>query len=147
MKKLSYSVSVAGKSLVSMLDAVSDFQTKFKQGYAGPPRELPASVASLRKKLTLEEATELVLAIDRGELDEQLDANVDLLYVVLGNIVQLGMTDVFAEAFWRVHVANMNKVLTPSRHESKRDSQWDIVKPDGWTKPDLSDLVEVNRGT
>jgi len=125
-----------------MIAAVSDFQDTFNQGYSGPPRELPASVASLRKKLTLEEATELVLAIDRGELDEQLDALVDLLYVVIGTAVQLGVDQVLTEAFWRVHQANMKKVLVPSRLESKRDSAWDIVKPEGWAKPDLSDLVK-----
>lgn len=125
-----------------MISAVRDFQEQFKQGYTGPPRELPASVASLRKKLTLEEATELVLAIDRGELDEQLDALCDMLYVVIGTAIQLGVDQVLTEAFWRVHLANMGKVLVPSRHESKRDSAWDIVKPEGWSKPDLSDLVK-----
>ncbi len=124
-----------------MVEAVREFQTKFDQGYAGPPREMPASMASLRKKLTLEEATELVLAIDRGELDEQLDALVDQLYVLIGTAVQLGLDQVLAEAFWRVHNANMQKVLVPSRQKSKRDSAWDIVKPEGWVKPDLSDLV------
>lgn len=125
-----------------MIEAVREFQRRFNQGYSGPPRELPASVASLRKKLTLEESTELVLAIDRGELDEQLDALVDLLYVLVGTAVQLGVDQVLTEAFWRVHEANMKKVLVPSRLESKRDSAWDIVKPEGWTKPDLSDLVK-----
>lgn len=137
-----YSESDAGKSLVTMLDAVRMFQVKFRQATANDgPAEMPASLASLRKKLTLEEAAELVVAIDRGELDEQLDACVDLMYVVLGNVVLAGMSDVFVEAFWRVHVANMNKVLVPSRHDSKRDNAWDIVKPEGWQKPDLTDLV------
>lgn len=126
-----------------MMDAVRAFQKKFNQEYSGPPREMPASVASLRKKLTLEEATELVLAIDRGELDEQLDALIDLLYVLIGTALQLGFTsDIVVAAFWRVHHANMQKELAPSRQASKRDSAWDIVKPEGWVKPDLSDLVK-----
>lgn len=120
---------------------VHEFNRRFEQAYHGPPRELPASIAALRKKLTLEEATELVLAIDRGELDEMLDACVDLLYVVYGTVLALGMGDVLEEAFNRVHAANMEKVLAPSRHASKRDSAFDIVKPDGWKKADLSDLV------
>lgn len=124
-----------------MISAVSDFHEKFNQGYSGPPREMPAAMASLRKKLTLEEATEMVLAIDRGELDEQLDALADLLYVILGTAIQAGMGDVLATAFWRVHETNMQKVLAPSRKSSKRDSMFDIVKPEGWKKPDLTDLV------
>lgn len=117
------------------------FQAKFAQGYTGPPRELPASVASLRKKLILEEAQELIDAIDRGELHEQLDALVDLLYVVLGTSNLMGFNDVIDEAFRRVHLANMEKIPAPSRLESKRDSGWDIVKPPGWKKPDLRDLI------
>jgi predicted HAD superfamily Cof-like phosphohydrolase len=128
--------------VVDYLGAVHDFQAKFGQAYEGPPRELPASVAALRKKLLLEETTELVLAIDRGELDEMLDACVDLMYVVAGTANAMGMRSVFDEAFTRVHLANMKKVLAFSRHDSKRDSAHDIVKPEGWVKPDLTDLVK-----
>lgn len=122
-------------------EMVREFQERFGQGYVGPPRELPASVASLRKKLVAEEADELVLAIDRGELHEQLDAIVDLLYVTIGTATAMGFGEVLARAFGRVHDANMRKVLVESRHGSKRDSAWDIVKPEGWVKPDLRDLV------
>lgn len=123
------------------IDAVRAFHIKFEQDYAGEPRELPASVAALRMKLVLEEVQELRDAIDRGELHEQLDALCDLLYVTLGTAIVMGMTDVLEEAFTRVHHSNMNKQLTPSRHGSKRDSPWDVVKPEGWKPPDLKDLV------
>lgn len=125
---------------------VKEFQHKFGQAYDGPPRELPASVAALRKKLVLEEATELVLAMDRGELDEVFDACLDLLYVVYGTIEQSGLTPALQEGFIRVHRTNMNKVLTESRHASKRDSAWDIVKPEGWLKPKLDDLIDWLKG-
>lgn len=124
------------------IDMVRDFQVKFCQHYDGPPRELPASVAALRKKLVAEEAQELVDAIDRGELHEMLDALCDLLYVTIGTANAMGFASVLEEALSRVHEANMQKVLAPSRHESKRDSQWDIVKGDGWTPPVMIDLVK-----
>jgi predicted HAD superfamily Cof-like phosphohydrolase len=128
---------------MNYLQKVESFQLKFGQHVRSRPTEMPASVASLRKKLVLEEATELVLAIDRGELEEQLDACIDLIYVAFGTVNALGMMGVFDEGFDRVHEANMKKVAAPSRHASKRDSAFDIVKPDGWIKPDLSDLVNV----
>lgn len=121
---------------------VLHFQTKFGQGYTGPVRELPASVASLRKKLLLEELTELVAALDAGDQEEILDALVDMQYVLSGTINACGMREIFNEAFLRVHMANMNKVLAPSRHASKRDSPHDVIKPEGWRKPDFSDLVK-----
>ena len=128
------------------IEMVREFQERFGQGYSGPPRELPASVASLRKKLVNEESGELVLAIDRGELDEQLDAIVDLLYVTIGTATAAGFGHVLNAAFMRVHEANMRKVLVESRHGSKRDSAWDIVKPEGWEKPDLRDLINDESG-
>lgn len=120
---------------------VHEFQTRFGQGYGGPVREMPASVASLRKKLLLEELTELVTAIDAGDPVEILDALVDMQYVLTGTVLQQGMQDVFDAAFMRVHEANMQKMLVENRYKSKRDSTHDIIKPEGWTKPDLSDLV------
>lgn len=130
---------------ISYTHIVHDFQNKFGQGYTGPVREMPASVASLRKKLLLEELTELVTSLDAGDQEEILDALVDMQYVLSGTVNACGMRDVFDEAFMRVHRANMNKVLAPSRHASKRDSVHDIVKPEGWVKPDLSDLVRSDR--
>lgn len=124
---------------------VHRFQKHFQQGYEGPVREMPASIASLRKKLLLEELTELITAIDAGDPEEILDALVDMQYVLTGTILQQGMVNIFDEAFLRVHNANMNKVLVISRHKSKRDSVHDIVKPEGWVKPDLSDLVKPPR--
>lgn len=124
-----------------MIKAVADFQRQMGQGYVGPPRELPASLAHLRMKLVKEEAQELCLAIERGELHEQLDAIVDLMYVAIGTATQAGLGDVLAAAFFRVHQANMGKVAAVSRDESKRDSVRDIVKPAGWQPADLTDLV------
>jgi predicted HAD superfamily Cof-like phosphohydrolase len=126
---------------ISYTHIVHDFQVTFGQGYSGPVREMPASVASLRKKLLLEELTELVTAIDAGDQEEILDALVDAQYVLAGTVNACGMREVFDEAFMRVHRANMMKTPASSRHDSKRDSPHDIVKPEGWVKPDLSDLV------
>jgi hypothetical protein len=36
----------------------------------------------------------------------------------------------------------MQKRRAQSANESKRGSAFDIVKPDGWTPPDLTDLLE-----
>jgi len=70
---------------------------------------------------------------------DQLDALVDLAYVVLGTAFMHGFD--FNEAWRRVHAANMQKVRATSPDVSKRNSSLDVVKPEGWTPPDLSDLT------
>jgi predicted HAD superfamily Cof-like phosphohydrolase len=47
----------------------------------------------------------------------------------------------FEEGWRRVHAANMAKVRAERPGDSKRGSTFDVVKPEGWTAPDLSDLV------
>ena len=47
----------------------------------------------------------------------------------------------FHIAFDRVHKANMSKIRAKSNKEGKRGSTWDVVKPEGWVAPDLTDLV------
>jgi predicted HAD superfamily Cof-like phosphohydrolase len=102
--------------------------------------------------------------------EEILDALVDLQVVLLGTVHLLGffgqatMTQlpksfiekipkgrmlvantvelsIFEEAFNRVWQANMQKVPVTSAEESKRGFAIDLRKPDGWEKPDHSDLV------
>jgi len=71
--------------------------------------------------------------------EDDLDAVVDLVVFALGTLERQGMLDSFEEAFNRVMSANMQKELGPN---DKRGSfQLDLVKPEGWVAPDLSDLV------
>ena len=126
----------------TQLEMVAQFLQKFGVNYAGPPRDLPASIAHFRTTIMQEELDELRTAIQRGELEQQLDALVDMAYVLFGTVIVCGYKDIFDEAFRRVHAANMRKIKVATREGSKRDSKHDIVKPDDWVSPDLSDLVE-----
>jgi predicted HAD superfamily Cof-like phosphohydrolase len=77
-------------------------------------------------------------------LEEALDGMVDLAYVLFGTVHLHGFGTVFAEAWRRVHVANMQKVRAELDTQSKRGSSLDVVKPAGWEKPSHTDLVEEN---
>ena len=50
------------------------------------------------------------------------------------------MLEVFEEAFERVMIANCQKEI--GQNQKRGSFQLDLVKPKGWTAPDLSDLVE-----
>lgn len=68
-----------------------------------------------------------------------LDGVVDQVYVALGTAWLCCMP--FGEAWRRVHVANMKKKRAERVEESTRKSLFDVVKPSGWTPPNLDDLV------
>lgn len=124
-----------------MFKDIKEFHLKFGLTYAGPPKALDKQAATFRMDFMDEELCEYVKATSEGDLEGQLDALVDLVYVALGTAYMQGFD--FEEAWRRVHAANMQKVRANKLSDSKRGSLYDVVKPEGWTPPDLSDLVKA----
>lgn len=139
---------------------IKQFHEKFKLDYNGPPRYLPPDIAKFRVQFTAEELCEYVTdsdvfhqtvisafiaraASDMQPLEKQLDALVDLVYVILGTSYLQGFD--FKEAWNRVHKANMSKVRALRSQDSKRGSIYDVTKPEGWVAPDLRDLVDIKK--
>jgi hypothetical protein len=142
---------------------ISQFHERFQLQYDGLPRSLaevsmPGETDTLfdfRYKFMLEELNEwhdeqenLTEKVQKGDdggvvkyLELQLDALVDLTYVVLGTAYLQFGPQKFNEAWNRVHRANMRKVRAARGGDSTRGSTFDVVKPAGWTAPDHSDLV------
>lgn len=115
------------------------FHEKFKLGYNGSPRELDETTAQFRVKFMQEELDEYKAAFLAGDLHGQFDALIDLVYVALGTAYLQGFP--FQEGWRRVQSANMAKVCAQSEKDSKRGFKFDIVKPPGWTAPQLGDLI------
>jgi predicted HAD superfamily Cof-like phosphohydrolase len=80
--------------------------------------------------------------------EEILDGLVDLMVVILGTAHFFGFTNkidnttIFELAWDRVQEANMNKIPVKSANESKRGCQYDLLKPEGWKKPEFEDLFQ-----
>jgi predicted HAD superfamily Cof-like phosphohydrolase len=119
---------------------IIDFHEKFQLIYSGKPRRLPDDLSEFRIKFLKEELQEYIRAVDLDDFPDQLDALVDLAYVTLGTAYLHGFN--FNEAWRRVHRANMMKIRAMRPEDSTRGNhRFDIVKPKGWTAPDLTDLV------
>lgn len=147
---------------------VRDFHVKF-----GLPLQrsvvgmLPDDQADFRERFMQEELDEygeareelagLIFEINQGDffaedkereeytagLEKQLDALVDLVYVAIGTALFHGFD--FKTAWRRVQQANMAKVRAASDgSDSKRNSSFDVVKPEGWLPPSHTDLVANN---
>jgi predicted HAD superfamily Cof-like phosphohydrolase len=142
---------------IDMIADVAAFHDKFGLEYDGRPRLLPDDLRKFRSEFLLEEAREYELSVAAGDcalrlglgqaavaaqLAEQLDALVDIIYVALGNAYIQGLP--VAEAWRRVHAANMAKIRATSETASLRGGTADVVKPLGWRAPDHLDLVLDN---
>lgn len=145
------------------LGDIKQFHDRFDLDGNHPMGCLSADVCDFRMKFLSEEANEWYKhqteaydettkpVEDRDQanyayhLEHALDGLVDLIYVAFGTSYLHGFNGVFAEAWRRVHSANMQKVRADlDGSNSKRNSPHDVVKPAGWEPPVLSDLVEDN---
>lgn len=127
------------KPALTMVSDIKDFHEKFGLIYDGSPRKLPPEMEEFRMTFFKEEYEELT---KEGATDEdKFDACIDLMYIILGYCYLRGW-DV-REGWSRVHAANMAKVRAEKSDQSKRGSHFDVIKPDGWKPPVLSDLVAI----
>jgi predicted HAD superfamily Cof-like phosphohydrolase len=121
---------------------VAAFHQKFD--VPSPPEValVPSHLMDFRIGFMTEELEEFKVAYALGDLEGELDALVDLVYVALGTALTRGFD--FNEAWRRVHEANMKKIAVQYSGQDGRHST-DVVKPEGWTPPDLSDLAILGR--
>jgi predicted HAD superfamily Cof-like phosphohydrolase len=127
---------------VNQLGDIHDFHTKFGLAYAGDPRLLPRDLHIFRVSFMEEELQEFDSAYMDDDLTKALDALVDLDYVLKGTVHLMGLSAVYPRGWARVHRANMQKIRAEKPGDSKRGSTFDVIKPEGWIAPDLSDLVK-----
>jgi|SRR6185437_2618476 len=146
-----------------MFEDIKDFHHKFGLEYNGPPRRLPDDLGPFRIGFIAEELAEYItpfaslhekivkdvkrIYVQDGKsipLEKQFDALIDLVYVALGTAYMQGFD--FDEGWRRVHNANMRKMRATLSEQSARGSVFDVVKPEGWAAPDLSDLVNGTHG-
>lgn len=126
---------------IDLFECVKEFHENFCEDLKPKgPRALEPDMSDFRIGFGKEEHDEYITAVAANDLEGQLDALVDQVYVALGTAWLQGFD--FNEAFRRVHAANMSKVRTESAEGSKRFSKYDVVKPAGWKAPVLTDLVQ-----
>lgn len=121
----------------SNFDKVVEFHNKFNLSYEGGPFPLSVEEQNFRITCLREELGEYEDAVSQGDLAEQLDALVDLVYFALGTAHRSGFP--FDSAFELVHTANMLKEMVTENQ--RRGFKLEVTKPKGWLSPDLSKLV------
>lgn len=115
----------------------------FEQVTNQQPTVLDAATALLRVKLHQGEDYELTEALADGNLVEQFDACLDLLYVVFGTMVANGTAAYLAEGWKQVHANNMSKLVDG---KPLLDAAGKFVKPEGFEPVDLKwILTAANR--
>lgn len=127
---------------------VGDFHRKFglpavspRKGEEPGPRDVPDALVDFRAKFLDEELTEFKVAAKTGDHSKMFDALLDLVYVACGTAHVLGYP--WVEGWAEVQRANMTKERAAADgSNSARGSSFDVVKPEGWTPPDIEGLLK-----
>lgn len=90
-----------------------------------------------RMNFIQEELEEMTEAHALGDLPKAADALIDLVYVVMGTGVMMGLP---WQALWdAVQYANIRKERDPSQDTEHHKG---VIKPPGWTPPDLQAVLD-----
>lgn len=146
----------------SNFDDVGDFHEKFglenTTHHDIGPRQVDSDLVLFRVKFLMEELLEFCTAtgvtVQLNEKNEVIlgwdpdakynaadafDALIDLVYVAFGTAHFFGFP---WQAGWRlVQRANISKERATSAADSKRGSALDVIKPSGWTPPNIARLL------
>jgi len=120
---------------MSQYKDIDAFHKKFKFNQGKGIKSMNYNFGNWRVDFIMEEIAELTEALDNKDDVEILDALVDICYVAMGTAWLMGLP--FEEAWKEVQRSNMEKI----RQASDR-SEFDVVKPEGWKKPDIKGIVK-----
>lgn len=116
--------------------------------YDGEPRALPASTRKIRLQLHQDAIKRVQVSMESGVLANVYQALAVALHAFSYTAAMHGFD--LQEATRRVHAANMEKDVDPSKQRRRAelkaqghdvDHMMEITKPDGWLAPYLGDLV------
>lgn len=125
--------------MTNPLSLVADFHRKFGHPIGASPSLLDNERFDRRELWIKWETQEAQDAQHPGDLAESVDADLDRIYFLLGNLVEKGVTPAcFEELLSEVHRANIEK--EPNGLEKP-------IKPPGWREPDIAGVLRRNGWT
>jgi predicted HAD superfamily Cof-like phosphohydrolase len=120
-------------------DMVSDFQTKMGQPVADKPTQMQFVRREQRFNYMAEELEEFIHA---KTVVDQADAMIDLIYLAVGTMVELGVKP--EPLFEIVHNANMSK-LWPDGKPKLNPETGKVIKPPTFVRPEPLLEAEIER--
>ena len=132
---------------MSNFSDVGEFHEKFELPVVDGShirRAVPDDLIVFRQEFMQEELDEFIEACEVEDEAKMFDALLDLVYVAMGTAHLLNYP--WQSGWDEVQRANLAKVRAAADgSNSKRVSAWDVVKPEGWTPPDIDAVLRGER--
>ena len=119
-------------------EKVREFQLKFGHPISEYPKQMDHDRAIKRYHWMLEEINEF---IEAGEIVEQADAMIDVMYFALGTLVEMGIKP--DNLFDIVQAANMAKLWADGKPHYNAEGK--TIKPSTWEDPHPKLGEEIRR--
>ena len=124
------------------IKAVTDFHTAFKIGHRETPKaDLGEAKNTLRFNLMKEENEEYLEAANNNDIVEVADALGDMLYILCGTIIELGMQHKIEEVFSEIQRSNMSKLGKNGEPIYREDGK--VLKGPAYFKPDIAKILDL----
>lgn len=107
--------------------------------FLSPPRQISEGLFNFRVNFMEEELEEYYDAWVADDMPGMADALVDIVYVAMGTAHEHGFD--WNNCWDEVQKANMRKMNAQTADDSKRGWHGDVVKPKGWTPPDIKGVL------
>jgi len=104
------------------------------------PSNIPQERARLRFNLMAEENTEYLEACAADDTVEIADALGDMLYILLGTMLEHGMQDHIVRVFSEIHRSNMSKMGEDGKPILREDGK--ILKGPNYFRPNITKIIE-----
>ena len=103
------------------------------------PQNLSRHRATLRFNLMAEENTEYLEAVVKEDPVEIADALGDMLYILLGTMLEHGMQDYMVRVFTEIHSSNMSKMGEDGKPILREDGK--ILKGPNYFRPNIQKIL------
>lgn len=103
------------------------------------PQTLSTDRAILRYNLMGEENSEYLEAVVKGDTVEIADALGDMLYILLGTMLEHGMQDHMVRVFSEIHRSNMSKMGEDGKPILREDGK--ILKGPNYFRPNIQKIL------
>lgn len=122
-------------------EQVKEFHKAFYHPYSDSPTPMSMPRALTRVSWMNEEIDEFLEAVNEGDVVEQADAMIDLMYFSIGTLVEMGVKP--HSLFQIVQQANMSKLWEDGKPHYNEDGK--VIKPMGWENPHNKLVEEINK--
>ncbi|MGB5944280.1 MAG: nucleoside triphosphate pyrophosphohydrolase family protein [Leeuwenhoekiella sp.] len=120
--------------------AVEEFHHAFGLGTnSAPVAHLSHYKNLLRFNLMQEENEEYLAAATANDLTEVADALGDMLYILMGTIIEHGMQDKIEAVFAEIHRSNMSKLDANGKPIYRADGK--VLKGPGYSEPNFKKIL------